>query len=198
MPSPSYSKTLPAEALPKAVRPRTPGLLLGPFYPVHLAMERQSTEKHRAGAPSTGERRLELFGCVLDTYARPLAGARIELWHADPQGRYRHPSQPGVEEIGSDFAGYEVLTTRAEGNWHSTTEIPGPYSHDGVSRAPHLHFQVTYRHLRLVTQMFFPDQPLNATDRWYCAVRKRALLVGRRRSDEPACLALEWDIVLAG
>jgi len=41
--SPSYSETSPAEALPQVVRPRTPGLLLGPFYPVHLAKEKRSS-----------------------------------------------------------------------------------------------------------------------------------------------------------
>jgi len=67
----------------------------------------------------------------------------------------------------------------------------------GGSRAPYLHFQVTRRHSRLVTQMLLPDHPSNAMDPWYAAVPKRALLVASKRADRPDCLALAWDIVLA-
>jgi protocatechuate 3,4-dioxygenase beta subunit len=178
---------------------RTPGLVLGPFYPVHLVDGHAGSARQPICKPAvhSHSRRLALSGCVLDTDARPLAGASIELWHADPQGRYQHPDQSGVEEIEPGFVGYEALTSQADGRWQIDTVVPGPYDREGVTRAPHLHFQVTYRNSRLVTQMFFPDHPLNAEDRWYGTASEPSLLVARELFGDPRRVALTWDIVMA-
>ena len=176
--------------------PRTPGLVLGPFYPVHLAarpgVQLQPPAPHlRVG------RRLELSGRVLDSRARSLSGALLEVWHADPGGRYQHPGQPGVKEVDPGFCGYQALTSEGDGAWRLSSVVPGPYAHEGVQRAPHVHFQVTFRHSRLVTQMFFPDHPLNRSDRWYQASLDATRLLAKPLDDSSGCLVLQWDIVLA-
>src|SRR3982750_3828415 len=126
-----------AQPRTKSAMPRTPGLVLGPFYPVLLAREQgMSTSCGVAGSSMQG-RRLEISGFVFDTLGHPVAGASIELWQADSQGRYRHPSQPGVEEIDVCFVGFQMLTSQADGRWHAATVVPGPYMHEGIGRAPH-------------------------------------------------------------
>jgi len=147
---------------------RTPGLVLGPFYPVHLA-GRPGVQLQLPGPRLRVGRPLELSGRVLDSCARSLSGALLEVWHADSGGRYQHPGQPGVEEVDPGFCGYQALTSQSDGGWRLSSVVPGAYSHGGVQRAPHVHFQVTFRDSRLVTQMFFPDHPLNPSDRWYQA-----------------------------
>lgn len=173
---------------------RTPGLLLGPFYPARA-------ESDRAAPPTLIEadmpgRRLELSGRVLDARCGPLAGALVELWHADPEGRYRHPDDPRVAEVDAGFGGYTRRITDADGGWRVVTLVPGVYSDRGVVRAPHVHVQVTHGASRLVTQMFLPRQPLNESDRWYRAVEHPMRLVGHGLVDEPNRLVVAWDIVM--
>lgn len=171
---------------------RTPGLVLGPFYPVHLA-GRPGVQLRQPGTHLTVGRPLELSGRVLDPCGEALCGALLEVWHADSFGRYQHPGQPGIEKVDPAFFGYEALTSQNDGAWRLASVVPGAYAHEGVQRAPHLHFQVTFRSTRLVTQMFFPDHALNPSDRWYQASTDPSLLLATRQEDG----SLQWDIVLA-
>ena len=175
----------------------TPGLTLGPFYPVAQSLRAGSSAplaSSLAGQPSP--RTLSLRGRVCDTLGRPLTGAQVEIWHADAAGRYRHPGQPNVEQVAPDFVGYGTSTTGQEGRWAFTTIRPGPYRHGVTERAPHVHFQVTHRGHRLVTQMFFPNQSMNPGDRWYRAASRPELLVARPAVDPSGCQALDFDLVM--
>jgi protocatechuate 3,4-dioxygenase beta subunit len=173
---------------------RTPGLLLGPFYPARAQSD--------SGVPSAlieadmPGRRLELSGRVLDARCTPLAGALVELWHADPEGRYRHPDDPRVAEVDTRFAGYTRRMTDGDGGWRVATLVPGVYTDRGVVRAPHVHVQVTHGASRLVTQMFLPQHPLNESDRWYRAVEHPTRLLGHGLVDELDRLVVAWDIVM--
>ena len=69
-------------------------------------------------------------------------------------------------------------------------------NHEGIERAPHVHFQVTSASTRLVTQMFFPDHSLNACDRWYQAASDPTLLLAKQVDDHGDRLVLQWDIVI--
>lgn len=173
---------------------RTPGLLLGPFYPARA-------QSDRAAPPALIEadmpgRRLELSGRVLDARGGPLAGALVELWHADSEGRYRHPDDPRVAEVDTRFAGYTQRIANVDGGWRVVTLVPGVYTEHGVVRAPHVHVQVTHGAGRLVTQMFLPRHPLNESDRWYRAVEHPIRLVGHGLVEEPDRLVVAWDIVM--
>lgn len=181
-------------AADQPVLSRTPGLLLGPFYPVERA--RDDTSPAALVEPDMPGRRLELSGHVFEASGRPLAGALVELWHADAQGRYRHPLDPRVTEIDARFGGYTNLRSGADGAWRAATRVPGPYTEQGTLRAPHVHVQVTVGAARLVTQMFLPCQPLNASDRWYRAVPNPERLIGVAVADEVDRLILYWDIVI--
>jgi protocatechuate 3,4-dioxygenase alpha subunit len=184
-----------ARAYAEVMTARTPGLLLGPFYPLHRPATPAARLWSGAGAP-VGTRALRLCGRVLDLDGAAIALAWVELWHADPQGRYRHPSAPGHREVDVRFDGYGACRTDAQGAYAFDSLVPGAYVHDGVQRAPHLHVQVSAGANRLVTQCFLPGEPRNESDRWLRAVsRPHALLPVTRESDEHA-LHLEWDIVM--
>ena len=173
---------------------RTPGLLLGPFYPAR-AQSDKTASRTLIEADMPG-RRLELSGRVLDARSAALAGALVELWHADSEGRYRHPDDPRVTEVDERFTGYTQRITGADGGWRVVTLVPGIYTDHGVVRAPHVHVQVTHGAGRLVTQMFLPRHPLNESDRWYRAVEHPTRLVGHALVDEPDRLVVVWDIVM--
>lgn len=174
---------------------RTPSLPLGPFYPGprHAPAGTSIWASAEGAAPA---RRLVLQGRVLNGEGQPLRDVVVEVWHADPEGRYRHPNQPGVERIDRAFAGYGAQTTDGRGAWRFVSVMPGCYGVGSRLRAPHLHFQVTHRASRLVTQMFFPSHAGNESDRWYRAVSRPEGLLGRVTENDAHGLTVTWDIVV--
>ena len=189
---------LASSAAAPALRPRTPGVVLGPFYPVPPP-EGASADLCR-NALRNGEvqaRPLKLCGRVLNAAGMAVVGAQVEIWHADGNGCYHHVSAPDTRQIDANFLGYGTQRTDADGRFRFRTLVPGPYDQDGSRRAPHIHFQVTGRFDRLITQMFFPCEPLNSRDRWYGFTVQPERLVATVISDTRAALSLSWDIVLA-
>lgn len=87
--------------------------------------------------------------------------------------------------------------TDVHGRYRFWTLRPGPYGDDRRRRAPHIHFQVTGCHDRLVTQMFLPGEALNTADHLYRSASRPELLLATILFDEPASLLLCWDIVLS-
>jgi protocatechuate 3,4-dioxygenase, beta subunit len=180
-----------------AASSRTPALLLGPYYPL----------KPQAGAGSalwrgdrlpSGARRLTLDGRVLDRRADPVVGAEVELWQADPCGRYRHPSAPDSALVPEGFAGYGRTRTDHGGAFRFTSLVPGAYTAGDEWRAPHLHLQITGCFDRLVTQLFLPRHPGNTQDRWYRALLQPHLLTPEVLASAPDGdgLHLLWTAVL--
>ncbi|MCG3188369.1 MAG: hypothetical protein LKCHEGNO_00354 [Burkholderiaceae bacterium] len=184
----------PRGSIPGALAPeRTPGLILGPFYPLTPAIRGAELYSDRGGAIPA----LEIGGRVVDRAGRAVAAAVVEIWHADEFGRYAHPSAPPrPADRGEAFVGHGVTRTDEHGRYHFRTRKPGAYREHTQLRAPHVHFQVTGQHDRLVTQMFFADDPRNAHDRWYRAVRDPQRLVARTAAVTSRGLAVSWDIVL--
>jgi protocatechuate 3,4-dioxygenase beta subunit len=128
---------------------------------------------------------------VLDLTGQLLAGAMVEVWHADPHGRYPHPSDLNPAQIDPNFTGYGVTTTVADGGFKFRTTKPGPYptSTKGWWRPPHIHFQVTTQWDRLVTQMYFPGEELNDKDE---------LLTRHRRLNQADRVVAKWLPLEAG
>ena len=142
-------------------------------------------------------RHLRLEGQVLTHDELPVPHACIELWHADPAGRYRHASAPGHTQVAAGFAGYGVTHGDAQGRFVFRSLVPGPYSDGVVVRAPHLHAQVTGRFDRLVTQIFLPGDERNHSDRWYRAVTHPERLVPQVIRDDAEGLHLQWTVFIA-
>jgi protocatechuate 3,4-dioxygenase beta subunit len=122
---------------------------------------------HHAGEP-LGER-IVVHGRVVDTDGRPLAGTLVELWQANAAGRYRHGGDDHPAPLDPNFTGAGRCLTDAEGRYRFVTVKPGAYpwkNHHNAWRPAHLHFSLVGRAFtqRLVTQMYFPGDPLFGQD----------------------------------
>jgi protocatechuate 3,4-dioxygenase beta subunit len=162
------------------------------------------TRQHE-GEP-LGER-ITVSGRVLDEDGRPVAGALVEVWQANAAGRYRHDVDRHPAPLDPNFTGAGRVLTDGEGRYAFVTVKPGAYpwgNHENAWRPAHIHFSVFGRAFtqRLVTQMYFPGDPLIELDPIIHAVRDpraRALLVARfdLQTTEPEwALGYAWDIVL--
>ncbi|WP_137176791.1 carboxypeptidase regulatory-like domain-containing protein [Roseomonas sp. AR75] len=121
------------------------------------------------GRPAIGQL-MQVSGRILDEDGRPVAGAVVELWQANAAGRYAHANDGSVAPLDPNFLGHGRALTDADGRYAFTTIKPGAYAvpvEETWWRPPHLHFSVHGPSClaRLVTQMYFPGDPLNAMDR---------------------------------
>lgn len=183
----------------------TPGTVMGPYYPVMNKPRRTGTDLTRL--PGRHERArgrlLYVAGRLVDVSGEPIPGARVEIWQANAEGRYNHPSDGNPAPLDPNFAGYGVARTGADGEFCFRTVFPSGYPVvPGWHRAPHIHFLITGRRDRHVTQMWFPDHPLNGQDRLLMNLgpAERARLIARLEAPspdmEPGSRAARFDIVL--
>lgn len=152
--------------------------------------------------------RIIVTGRVLDSTGRPLAGELIEVWQANAAGRYAHKADQHNAPLDPNFFGGGRCLTDAEGRYRFSTIKPGAYpwgNHDNAWRPNHIHLSLfgTSLEQRLVTQMFFPGDPLLDLDPIFQSAPEpaRQRLVSRFSLDvtEPGfALGYEFDIVLAG
>ncbi len=174
----------------------TPSQTAGPFFSIGFTwMNRADIAKGCAGE------RFTIQGRVLDGDAQPVPDASVEIWQADAEGRYHHPEQGDWREDAAAFFGFGRVPTDAQGRFSFTAIQPGPVSGpDGQPQAPHLQISIFMRGLlqRLVTRMYFPDQPLNGSDLVLRMVpeSRRETLIARRTSGKETFL--EWDVRLQG
>ena len=142
---------------------------------------------------------------MTDLTGAPIAGAEVEVWHADPQGRYPHPCDMNPAVIDANLTGWAKIVTGPDGRFRLRSTKPGPYptSTPGWWRPPHIHFQVTTAHDRLVTQMYFPGEELNEKDelltrhvRLHQDDRVMARTCELEEGMEADAISIEFNIVL--
>jgi protocatechuate 3,4-dioxygenase beta subunit len=181
----------------------TTGPIFGPDAVGEL--DHDLTRQH--DGPPLGQR-IVVSGRVLDGDRVPLAGQLVEVWQANSAGRYAHPADETDAPLDPNFSGGGRCLTDAEGHYRFITIHPGAYpwkNHHNAWRPAHIHFSLfgpAYA-TRLVTQMYFPGDPLLELDPIYQSVPEaaRARLVARFDIDltEPGrALGYSWDIVLRG
>ena len=182
---------------------RTPGQILGPFYPVLKPPSQGADLTTVPGKPGHAEGQvIHVMGRVVNLQGQPVQGARVEIWQANTHGRYNHPSDTNPAPLDPNFEGFAVLTTDAEGRYRFKTIKPGAYpAGPDLIRPPHIHFEVTGQINRLVTQLYFAGEPLNDKDPFLqsAGASKEGLIVPLRpptQEFEPDALLAVWDIVL--
>jgi protocatechuate 3,4-dioxygenase, beta subunit len=164
------------------------------------------TRQHQ-GAP-LGER-IILTGRVTDSDGRPVRHTLVEVWQANAAGRYVDPADEHPAPLDPNFTGAGRCLTDDEGVYRFTTVKPGAYpwrNHPNAWRPAHVHFSLFGETLasRLVTQMYFPGDPLIPLDPILNSIpdpRGRELLVARFDPEATMpewALAYRWDIVLRG
>ncbi|HVC86245.1 MAG TPA: protocatechuate 3,4-dioxygenase subunit beta [Gaiellaceae bacterium] len=162
------------------------------------------TSQHE-GEP-LGER-IIVSGRVLDEDGKPIRGALVEVWQANSAGRYKHQVDQHPAPLDPNFSGAGRCLTDDDGNYRFISIKPGAYpwgNHENAWRPAHIHFSVFGRAFtqRLVTQMYFPGDPLFRYDPIFNSVRDpkaRALLVSQfdlATTIPDWSLAFRWDIVL--
>jgi protocatechuate 3,4-dioxygenase beta subunit len=129
-----------------------------------------------AGARRAIGQLVKLRVSIVDEDGAPLSGALVEVWHCNAAGKYRHPADANDAPLDPNFHGAARLVADAAGRVELRSVKPGAYpvpESGGWWRPPHVHFSVWGRVWlsRLVTQMFFPGEPLNEHDHILNAVR---------------------------
>jgi protocatechuate 3,4-dioxygenase, beta subunit len=153
--------------------------------------------------------RIIVHGRVLDGDGRPVPNSLVEIWQANAGGRYRHAEDRWPSPIDPGFEGAGRALTDSEGRYSFTTIKPGAYpwrNHDNAWRPAHIHFSLFGRSFvqRLVTQMYFPDDPLFDQDPIFNSVpdaAARARMISAfdlSRTVPNWALAFSFDIVLRG
>lgn len=179
---------------------RTPQQILGPFFPLGLRPDTQGdlTIVEGVGGHAQGEI-IEVTGHVLDDGGKPVPGARLTIWQANSFGRYVHPNDLNPAPLDPNFEGFATIQAGNDGGYQIRTVKPGPYPvGPDWMRAPHIHFEVHGQFERLITQMYFPGEPLNACDRLLMSVAEPDLLVAKPVPSTPGHpRALKFDIILA-
>lgn len=182
---------------------RTPGEILGPFYPILRPLDQDADLVAIAGKPGRAEGQvIHVTGRVLNLQGQPVQGARVEIWQANTHGRYDHPSDTNPAPLDANFQGFALQTTDADGRYRFKTIKPGAYpvTADWM-RPPHIHFDVTGKSNRVITQMYFPGEPLNDKDILLQRIRMNkegliAKVLPPTPEVEPDSLIVVWDIIL--
>ncbi len=189
-------------AIAQTTGQRTPEQILGPFYP--LKTLGQNTDLTKVpGRPGRAEGLvLNVMGRVLNLAGEPVRNAQVEIWQANAHGRYTHPSDHNAAPLDPNFEGSAILTTDHDGRYRFKTIKPAAYpAGPNRMRPAHIHFQVSGRQDRLVTQMYFEGDPYLEADRFFqTALEQKDLLVAKllppTSEMEPESKLVLFNIVL--
>ena len=206
---PAYASTQlraplePLFELPVTLTERTGPLLGSTSLPARSA---DLTRQH--GGEPLGER-IIVQGRVLDVNGAPIAGQLVEIWQANAAGRYAHEADEHSAPLDPNFTGGGRCVTDGSGAYRFVTIRPGAYpwrNHHNAWRPAHIHFSTFGRSFRsrLVTQMYFPGDPLlefdpiigSIPDRE--AARRLVCSLDLDATEPEWALAYRFDIVLPG
>jgi protocatechuate 3,4-dioxygenase, beta subunit len=193
---------------PLILLPHTLSELTGPVFGHESVRANDSDLTLQHAAPPLGER-IIVTGRVTDEDGRPVAGTLIEIWQANAAGRYIHVVDQHPAPLDPNFSGAGRALTDADGTYRFTTIRPGAYpwrNHDNAWRPAHIHFSLFGPSFltRLVTQMYFPGDPLLPFDPIFNSV---SAMMARERliahfdlaaTKEDWALGYRFDLVLRG
>ena len=188
--------------------PQTLSELTGPVYGYDRlgALDNDLTRQHPS--EPLGER-IVVTGRVIDEDGRPLVGTLVEVWQANAAGRYTHKGDQHDAPLDPNFSGAGRTLTDSEGRYRFITIRPGAYpwaNHANAWRPPHIHFSLLGPAFvtRLVTQMYFPGDPLLAFDPIFNSIpgeRARSRVIASFDLEQTVpdrALGYRFDLVLRG
>jgi protocatechuate 3,4-dioxygenase beta subunit len=206
---PAYESTIKRHpARPLVLMPHSLSEVTGPVYGHgHVLPEDADLTRQHKNAP-VGER-IIVSGRVLDDSGRPVPHTLVEIWQANSAGRYSHQRDQHPAPLDPNFTGAGRAVTDHDGRYRFVSIKPGAYpwlNHPNAWRPAHIHFSVFGASFitRLVTQMYFPGDPLFPFDPIYNSVpdpKARERLVARFDLDTTMpewALGFQFDIVLRG
>lgn len=181
--------------------------LAAPCFGEHDVHPLESDLTAQSGGEPIGER-MVVTGRVIDASGRPIRHQLVEIWQANAAGRYIHKRDQHPAPLDPHFTGVGRCLTDADGRYRFTTVKPGPYpwkNHHNAWRPAHIHFSLfgTEFTQRMITQMYFPGDPLFELDPIYQSItdpRARARLVASYDHDVTThewATGYRWDIVLS-
>jgi protocatechuate 3,4-dioxygenase, beta subunit len=188
--------------------PQTLSEVTGPVYGHERVGERDHDLTRQHEGEPLGERMI-LHGRVLDGNGRPVRNTLIEIWQANSAGRYKHHVDRHPAPLDPSFSGAGRCVTDDEGRYRFVTIKPGAYpwkNHPNAWRAAHIHLSLFGPAFatRLVTQMYFPGDPLFFQDPIFHSVRdarhRERMIAGfdLAQTVPEWALAYEFDVVLRG
>ncbi len=188
--------------------PQTLSELTGPVFGHERLgpLDADLTTQH--GGDPLGER-IVVTGRVMDEDGRPLRQTLVEIWQANAAGRYAHQHDQHAAPLDPNFSGAGRMLTDDDGRYRFTTIRPGAYpwqNHPNAWRPAHIHFSLLGPAFvtRLVTQMYFPGDPLHALDPIFQSIadeRARRRLIAPfdlAETVEGFALGYRFDLVLRG
>jgi protocatechuate 3,4-dioxygenase beta subunit len=193
---------------PLIVLPHTLSEVTGPLFGHEKMGETDNDLTLQHAGPPLGER-VTVSGRVLDDGGRPVANTLVEIWQANAAGRYAHQVDHHPAPLDPNFTGCGRTLTDADGNYRFVTVKPGAYpwkNHPNAWRPAHIHFSLfgTAFATRMVTQMYFPGDPLFPFDPIFQSIsdenaRQRLISKFDLGLTQPEwALGFRFDIVLRG
>ena len=174
---------------------------LGPFFPIVRPADHDADltrVKGRSGV-AAGQP-IQVLGRIVDQHGSPIANAQVEIWQCNAAGRYAHPGDlANPAALDPNFQGYARLATDRDGHFKFRSVKPKDYDTPIGRRTPHIHFDIAGHRERLVTQMYFPNEPLNDIDFLLKNASPKESVIAEsidRLSVDPQALAFRWTVVL--
>ena len=209
--APDYKSTLlRSPSKPLIPLPQTLSEVTGPVYGQESVTGNDAdlTRNGRCNGEPLGER-IIVTGRVLGDDGKPLPNTLLEIWQANASGRYVHKADQHDAPLDPNFLGGGRCVTDASGHYRFMTVKPGAYpwgNHDNAWRPQHIHFSLFGPSFvtRLVTQMYFPGDPLLPYDPMFNCVpdesaRNRLISAFDWETTIPeTALGYRFDIVLRG
>lgn len=205
---PYVSSVARSPRLPLVLLPETLTETTGPVFGHGFIRENDNDLTVQHSGEPIGER-IFVHGRVFDDNGCPVRNALVEIWQANAAGRYRHKVDNHAAPLDPNFSGAGRTLTDNNGYYWFKTILPGAYpwgNHHNAWRPRHIHFSLFGAHIlsRLVTQMYFPGDPLQPFDPIFNSIPDEAArqrLVSRldmNRAEPNYALAFAFDIVLRG
>jgi len=171
---------------------------VGPY--LHIGLTGLNCADLTTDAPELAGQRIVIEGRVTDGNGDPVPDGMVEIWQANPAGRYRHSEDTRELPLSPGFTGFGRVPTAEDGSFRFITVKPGVVpGADGKPQAPHIMVSVFMRGLvrHVATRMYFPDEAAaNAADGVLTLVpaERRGTLIAKAQANG----SLRWDVLLQG